>query len=77
VLARLGHAAEPAIQQAYHLDIVEHLAKPCQRKQLVLVAGARPAAIAPQQVAADGRDGQARVQVAQDRSVPPISTYRR
>jgi hypothetical protein len=41
------------------LDLVEQLAKPCQRKQLVLVAAARPATVAPQQVAVDGRDGKA------------------
>jgi hypothetical protein len=56
VLPRLGHAAESAVQQAGDLDLVEQLAKPCQRKQLVLVAAARPAAVAPQQVAVDGRD---------------------
>ena len=59
VPARLGHAAESAVQQACDLELVEQLAKPCQRKQLVLVAAARPATVAPQQVAVDGRDGKA------------------
>jgi hypothetical protein len=59
VPARLGHAAESAVQQACDLDLIEQLAKPCQRKQLVLVAAARPATVAPQQVAVDGREAKA------------------
>jgi DDE superfamily endonuclease len=43
VLVLLGHASEPAVQQAWDLDLVEHPFKPCQRQQFVLVAVARPA----------------------------------
>jgi hypothetical protein len=59
VLATLGHPTEPAIQQAADLDIVQHVVQLRQRKQLVLVAAARPAAVAPQQVAPDGGHRQA------------------
>src|SRR5919198_1775168 len=59
VLAGLGHAAEPAIQQAGDLDAVQHSLQPCQLDELVLVAAARPAAVAPQQVAVDARQRQA------------------
>jgi hypothetical protein len=50
VLARLGQPAEPAIQQAGHLHIVQDLLKPGQLHKLVLVAAARPTTIQPQQV---------------------------
>jgi hypothetical protein len=52
-LATLGHAAESAVQQAWDLDLVEHRLKPCQLEEFVLVAGAGPAAVQPQQVAPD------------------------
>jgi hypothetical protein len=59
VLAGLGQPTEPPVQQAGGLDVVQHVVQPRQRKQLVLVAAARPATVAPQQVAVDGREGQA------------------
>jgi len=59
VLARLGQPTEPAIQQAGDLDVVQHAVQPRQRKQLVLVAAARPTAIDPQQVTPDRGDRQA------------------
>src|SRR6266700_5938600 len=59
VLAGLGHAPKPPIQQACHLHAVQHPLQSCQRQQFVLVAAARPATVAPQQVAPDGRDGKA------------------
>jgi hypothetical protein len=57
VLTHLGQPAESPIQQAGDLDIVEDPLQPCQFDELVLVAAARPATVAPQQVAVDGRDG--------------------
>ena len=58
VLARLGQPAEPAIQQAGHLHIVQDLLKPGQLHKLVLVAAARPTTIQPQQVTPDRGDRQ-------------------
>src|SRR5829696_8539842 len=55
----LAMPPKPPIQQAGDLDIVQHLVKPCQLDELVLVAAARPATVAPQQVAPDGRQRQA------------------
>jgi hypothetical protein len=54
VLARLGHAAEAAVQETCDLDVVQHLIEACQGEQLVLVAGAGPAPVDPQQIAPDG-----------------------
>jgi hypothetical protein len=51
VLARLGHAAEPAVQQAGDLDPIQRAIQPRQGEEFLLVAAARPAAIQPQQVA--------------------------
>jgi hypothetical protein len=47
------------IQQADHRDVVPYPIQPRQRHQCVLMAAARPAAVHPQQVAVDARDGQA------------------
>src|SRR5215204_547070 len=48
VLAALGHAPKPPIQQARHAAGVQRLVEPRQRDELVLVAAARPAAVTPQ-----------------------------
>ena len=53
VLARLGQAAEPAVQQAGDLDLVQRVVEPRQLDELLLVAAARPATVAPQQVTPD------------------------
>src|SRR6266540_6818903 len=54
----LGHAPKPPVQQARHAGGVQHLAQPRQLDELLLVAAARPATVAPQQVAPDGRQRQ-------------------
>jgi len=54
VLAALGHAPKPSIQQARHAAGIQHLVEPRQRDELVLVAAARPAAVTPQKVAMGG-----------------------
>ncbi len=54
VLARGGQPPEPAVQQAGDAAGVQHPAGPRQRQEFVLVAAARPAPVAPQQVAVDG-----------------------
>src|SRR6266508_4468096 len=41
------------------LDLVQDVLQACQDDELLLVAAARPAAVHPQQVAVDGRHGQA------------------
>src|SRR5438034_230542 len=51
VLARLGHAAESAVQQAGDFGAVQRCTDPGQLDELLLVAAARPAAVQPQQVA--------------------------
>ena len=53
VLPRLGHAAEPSIQQAGDLDRIQRVVQPCQGEQLLLVAAPGPAAVHPQQVTPD------------------------
>src|SRR6266498_2613875 len=45
VLAGLGQPAEPPVQQAGDLDIVEQPLQPCKLDQLMLVAAAWPAAV--------------------------------
>src|SRR5215207_7064826 len=46
VLARLGQAAEPAVQQAGDLDLVQRVVEPRQLDELLLVEAARPATVA-------------------------------
>src|SRR4029450_11712089 len=48
VLARLGQAAEPAVQQAGDLDLVQRGVEPRQLDELLLVAARRPATLATQ-----------------------------
>jgi len=45
VLARLGQAAEPAVQQAGDLDLVQRVVEPRQLDELLLVVAARPATV--------------------------------
>jgi hypothetical protein len=59
VLTHLGQPAESPIQQAGDPDIVEDPCSPASSMSSLLVAAARPATVAPQQVAVDGRDGKA------------------
>src|SRR6266511_1163841 len=59
VLTRLGHAPKPPVQQTDHAGGVQHPVKPRQLDELLLVAAGRPAHVAPQQVAPDGRYRQA------------------
>jgi hypothetical protein len=59
VLAALGYAPKPPVQQAGDPGGIQYLVQSRQRQQLVLMAAARPAAVVPQQVAVDGGQRQA------------------
>jgi hypothetical protein len=45
VRAGLGQPAEPAVQQAGDLDLVQNVVQPCQVDELVLMTVARPAPV--------------------------------
>ena len=59
VLAGVGHAPKPPVQQACDAACVQHFPQPRQLDELLLVAAPGPAPVAPQQVAPDGAHRQA------------------
>jgi hypothetical protein len=59
VLAVLGHAPKPPVEEGHHAVSVQYVTEPRKLDQFLLVAAPRPAAVTPQQVTVDGGHGQA------------------
>jgi len=54
VLAALGHAPKPPVQDGHHAAGIQHVTQPRKLDQFLLVAAPRPAAVTLQQVTVNG-----------------------